>query len=1174
MRILPLSVTSAPHRRGAATVRLAVLAGCAGLACGGNAAVFVNEIHYDNTGADSGEFVELAGPTGTDLTGWALALYNGSPAALAAYSTVTLDGRVLGDDTGTGYGFSVVAFPANGIQNGAPDGLALIDPDGNVQQFLSYEGSFTAVAGPAAGLTAVDIGVVEDAATALGFSLQLAGDGMDSADFAWAGPAPGTPGCSNTGQTFAGGAGSCTAQPPSDPVEVSIPEIQGAAHQSPFAGMTVTTEGVVTAVTGSGFYLQDLVGDDDPATSDGLFAFTGEQPALEPGDLVRVTGSIVEFTPGGTATGNLSITEFSRPAVEVLAAGGALPAPSVIGASGRVPPAANIDDDLLASYDPQTDGIDFYESLEGMRVLVEDAVAVSATSRFGEIYTLANNGADATGRNPRGGITIDQDDFNPERVQVQLDPVLLPGFEPRVDTGDHLGDIVGVVSYAFGNTEILASEAFDVTPAALPGERTALAPGRGQLAIASFNLLNLDPNDADGDADVADGRFDALAAQIVHRLRAPDIVGVQEIQDNSGSLDDGVVDADLTLATLTAAIREAGGPGYAFVDNPPQDNRDGGQPGGNIRVAFLYNPRRVKLVEGSAQALIDTDLADGDAFAASRRPLAASFRFRGNTLHLVNNHFASKGGSTPLFGAVQPPVNGGEDQRRAQAALVNAYVDTLLSADPDANVVVLGDLNEFQFLPPLRILEGDDTPALVNLTESLPLAGRYSFVVDGNAQALDHILVSHNLAGRAAYDIVHLNSEFADPASDHDPAVVRLGFEPKHRALRIATFNASLNRGEQGQLIAALRSQDDAQARAVAEIIQRVRPDVLLLNEFDFDAEGRAAALFQRNYLRVSQQGAAPIFYRHQFLAPSNTGVDSGFDLNNNGILGEPDDASGFGAFPGQFGMLVLSRYPIDHQRVRTFRNFLWKDMPGAKLPDDPATPEPADWYSAEELAVLPLSSKSHWDLPVRIDGRTLHLLASHPTPPVFDGPEDRNGRRNHDEIRFWADYVTPERGAYVYDDRARRGGLPARASFVLVGDLNADPQDGDSTDDPIALLLGSPEINAKATPASLGAADASLRQGRNNLTHRGAAAFDTADFGEDLFGGPGNLRVDYVLPSGDIATLDAGVFWPAATDPLFSLVGDFPFPSSDHRLVWLDVEWPRQGDRRPQAAARRPRTD
>jgi hypothetical protein len=289
--------------------------------------------------------------------------------------------------------------------------------------------------------------------------------------------------------------------------------------------------------------------------------------------------------------------------------------------------------------------------------------------------------------------------------------------------------------------------------------------------------------------------------------------------------------------------------------------------------------------------------------------------------------------------------------------------------------------------------------------------------------------------------------------------------------------------------------------------------------------------------------------------APSNTGVPSGFDLNDDGRVGGPDDALGFGFFPGQFGMLVLSRHPIERDEVRTFRDFRWQDMPGALLPDDPDTPAPRDFYSDEELEVLPLSSKSHWDVPVRIGARPVHFLVSHPTPPVFDGAEDRNGRRNSDEIRFWADYIGPGRreGRYIYDDEGRRGGLRPGAQFVIAGDQNADPFDGDSRPESIRQLLDEPLVDTRTTPDSEGGPEQARLQGGVNAQHRGDPALDTADFAEP----PGNLRVDYVLPRRNLRITDAGVFWPLTSDPLFDLVGTFPFPSSDHRLVWLDLAVP-----------------
>lgn len=360
----------------------------------------------------------------------------------------------------------------------------------------------------------------------------------------------------------------------------------------------------------------------------------------------------------------------------------------------------------------------------------------------------------------------------------------------------------------------------------------------------------------------------------------------------------------------------------------------------------------------------------------------------------------------------------------------------------------------------------------------------------------------------------------------------------------MATFNASLNRGEEGQLNRDLSEPGDEQAQKVAAILQRVRPDIVLLNEFDHDPEGRALAGFKAHYLGVGQHGEEPIHYPYHFAAAVNTGVPSGVDLNGDGKITPGNDSFGWGEFPGQYGMVVLSRFPIEGENVRTFRTFLWKDMPGALLPVDPESG--ADYYSVEALAVFRLSSKSHWDLPIRIGDRTVHLLASHPTPPVFDGPEDRNGRRNHDEIRFWADYLTTEAAGYIHDDLGRTGGLAEGASFLIMGDMNADPLDGDSVNQAIRLLLGHPRVAGDLNPASEGAVEAAERQGRANVGQKGNPAFDTADFPDAR---SGNLRVDHVLPSRDLEVSGRGVFWPLVDAPEAAWID-----ASDHRLVWVDL--------------------
>lgn len=362
--------------------------------------------------------------------------------------------------------------------------------------------------------------------------------------------------------------------------------------------------------------------------------------------------------------------------------------------------------------------------------------------------------------------------------------------------------------------------------------------------------------------------------------------------------------------------------------------------------------------------------------------------------------------------------------------------------------------------------------------------------------------------------------------------------------IRVATFNVALNRRAAGQLMTELRTPDQLPARQIAEIVQRVRPDVLLLNEFDFDPTGAAAGALQNNYLAVSQNQQQPIHYEHVFAAAVNTGESSGLDLDQDGKTNGPGDAFGFGYFPGQYGMLVLSRFPIQRSRVRTFRTFLWRAMPDALRP---VTPDGKPYYTDEQWAVLRLSSKSHWDLPLDIGRGTLHWLCAHPTPPVFDGPEDRNGRRNHDEIRLWADYIDPQRSGYLVADDGRRGGLPEDGRFIIAGDLNADPVDGDSTKSAIQQLLAHRLINSSFQPTSRGATKKAEADGGANRQHQGPAEQDTTDFDDR---NAGNLRLDYVLPSKNLKVLAGGVFWPSVGEPGHNLV-----QASDHRLVWLDVE-------------------
>jgi hypothetical protein len=379
---------------------------------------------------------------------------------------------------------------------------------------------------------------------------------------------------------------------------------------------------------------------------------------------------------------------------------------------------------------------------------------------------------------------------------------------------------------------------------------------------------------------------------------------------------------------------------------------------------------------------------------------------------------------------------------------------------------------------------------------------------------------------------------------------VGVSFVVEAKSVRIATFNVSMEasnylpRGAMPtgeELFDNLKTSDNQQIRNIAEIIQRVRPDIILLNEFDYTSDATKGPLaFINHYLTISQQGAEPIDYPYFYVAPVNTGVPSGVDLNHNSVSTDNGgDTFGFGLYPGQYGMVLLSKYPIQQNNIRTFQHFLWKDMPNGLL-NSVKTEDGKDWYSPQAKSVFRLSSKSHWDVPITLANKTVHILASHPTPPVFDGPENRNGKRNHDEIRFWSDYISGGKDAeYIYDDKNKKGGL-TNENFVVLGDQNASVEEGDGDKDGIGSLLNNAKVNSQNIPQSAGGA---LHSADNEQ-----GAYHTAFWG---------MRADYVLPSKKLGKVSAGgVFWPKPTDDTYRLIKDRQ-ASSDHRLVWVDVDLP-----------------
>ncbi len=745
------------------------------------------------------DYIELfnAGTTTVSLAGFAVQ-YN-SATGTGAWQTTPLTGSIapgryylVQEAVGAG---GTTALPT-------PEAIGVIPLSATAGK-VALTSTTTALAGATPTSTAiVDLvgfgtaNFYEGSAPASGLSNTLAdfrnGAGCEdtdsnSVDFTAAAPAP------RNGTTAAVTCSSAPPPPPPPPVTARIHDIQGRAHRSPLEGRAVTSvPGIVTFVRSNGFYMEDPLPDNDPATSEGIFVFTGTAPTALAGQYLLVSGTVSEFRPGGASgTGNLTTTEIVAPTiVSGVTAPAALPAPIVIGVGGRMPPTSTIAGPTATGtveaidyvFDAANNGIDFYESLESMRVVVNNAVVVGPTDANNETPLLADGGSFATGRSVRGGIVVSATDFNPERVVI--DDALIPaGTMPKSNVGDLLTPVVGIIDYSFGNFKLLVTTPPVRQAGPIAPEVTPLVGDAARLTVASFNVENLAP--ANGAA-----KFDGLAREIVNNLRSPDLIAVMEIQDNNGATSGAVVDASVTIQMLTDAITAAGGPTYSYRQIDPVADQDGGEPGGNIRQVFLFNAARIGFVDRANPAPSTTPVAAvalspgvrlsvspgridpaNSAWASSRKPLVGEFVFAGKQLFVIANHFNSKGGDDPLAGRFQPPRMSTQAQRRNQATLVGNFVNALRAADASAAVVVLGDLNDFEFSEPLSILKA---AGLTDLIETLPANERYTYVFQGNSQVLDHILVSNNLASVSEYDVVHVNSEFAVQASDHDPEVARL----------------------------------------------------------------------------------------------------------------------------------------------------------------------------------------------------------------------------------------------------------------------------------------------------------------------------------------------------------------------------------------------------------------
>lgn len=798
-------MTPSPRlRRSLAAAAALSTAATLGLTCtppamAASSSVMISEVYGGggNSGATyASDFVELYNASGqsVDLDGWSVQYWsaNGTTAQKTSLSGSVAPGRHFLVKEADGSNTSAQALPApdatGKIAMSSTGGrVAIVNAAGETVDLLGWGGASTAEGAPAPATTN---------STSVARRSECTDTDDNVTDFTTGAPSP-----ANSGA----GASPCTPSAPKPVEATTIQQIQGSSHYSPLRNQRVSgVEGIVTAVGNSGFYLQ-APSDNNDMTSDAVLVYTKSAPSVTVGDKVSVDAVVTEFRPGGASgNDNLTTTELTSPSVKMLSSGNELPAPARLGID-RIAPQQTIDaqnvgnvESSAAEFNPARDAIDFNESLEGMRVSLTDAHAVGPTKeKYGETAVIPGQNVEAV-KSPRGGVVYSGYD-RPNSMRVILDSALVGKDKiPAANVGDtYAGDTVGIMDYAFANPHVLVTNPTTLQPAGLQREKTATATNN-QLAIATFNVENLAPSDPQT-------KYDRLAAQITNNLASPDILTLEEIQDNNGVQNDGVVDSSTTVRKLVETIKAHGGPSYESRWINPADGQDGGAPGGNIRQVFLFRTDRdVQFVDkGTPDATTATEVTgsgkkasltvspgritpNDPAWNNSRKPLVGQFTFRGETFFVIANHFNSKGGDDPLFGRWQQPVRSSETQRHAQASLVREFQDKLLAANPDARIVTLGDLNDFEFSTTADILVGKGATAMNDLPRTLPTNERYSYVYEGNSQILDHILISPAL-GRAPkgwrgaafqYDIVHTNSEFRDQDSDHDPQVVRLQVRP------------------------------------------------------------------------------------------------------------------------------------------------------------------------------------------------------------------------------------------------------------------------------------------------------------------------------------------------------------------------------------------------------------
>ena len=582
-------------------------------------------------------------------------------------------------------------------------------------------------------------------------------------------------------------AGTATAAQVTAPKEVkNIGEVQGESHESPLVGKEVVINNVVVTKTDkTGFYVQDKVSDNNPRTSDAVYVASAEK--VESGDLLKVQGTVKEgymeeysVRPGQTfkkPAGSLTVTQIINATITKL---GKTDLPKALNISEKMP--KDIVDNTPTKYNPETEALDYWESLEGMRVEVTKP-KVTGPQYKGDIYVLPG---DYKGQklNNIGGVNLRPGVQNTEVLPITV------GNSFVAKAKDYFNEnISGVVTYKNKTYKIDPSSVPTLQDGGLKREVSKIYPAEDKLTIASYNIENFSANN-NGHDETPEEKVDKIANSFIKEVHSPDIITLIEVQDNNGGVNDGTVDGVKSGEKLAQRIKSLGGPDYKYTEIAPVDGKDGGKPGANIRVAYLYNPKRVTLIGkekgGSEEAarFVNGHLEKNPAridpksvhFEKVRKSLAAEFEFKGERIVVIANHLKSKLGDDAIYGSNQPSVENTKAKRIEEAKILNAFIKEGLRQNPNLKFVLTGDFNDFEFSDSVKTIVGNE---LVNLMAEHEQGDRYSYFYRGSNQSLDNILISKNIKDKVVFSPVHINASFMEEhgrASDHDPVVVQIDF--------------------------------------------------------------------------------------------------------------------------------------------------------------------------------------------------------------------------------------------------------------------------------------------------------------------------------------------------------------------------------------------------------------